>query len=156
MLKRDFLKKLAMLSSAATVGLAADSNPAEASQADPLTGVWEMTVTGAAGAYKYIYSISNGAWVASGNIDEGFQGFKYGPTLGSYVRRADGTYRYSERGWVFDMKGNNVGSFQSVGTFRLGADQKSLAGPGTFTQLDLHGKTIVEERFTAKATKFPD
>jgi hypothetical protein len=110
---------------------------------------------GRRGSYQYVYVISNGTWVGSGDIDEGFQGFKYGPRLGAYVRESHDGYRYNERGWVFDTKGNNVGIFRSEGTFLLSSDGTSFSGPGTFTQSDRRGKSIIRERFVAKATTMP-
>jgi hypothetical protein len=50
----------------------------------------------------------------------------------------------------------NLAMLSSAAIVGLGADQKSSARPGTFTQMDLRGKTIVEERFTTRATKVSD
>lgn len=83
--------------------------------------------------------------VAYSNIDEGFLQFKYSPSIGAYVRVADGSFRYTEKGWVFDRRGDNVGTFRSVGTFKLSATQTAFSGPGTFTQFDLRGKPILVE-----------
>ena len=155
MLKGDFLKEVGLLGSGGFFALISGGNVASAAaeDVDPLVGLWEMTVSGDSGTYRYIYSISRGAWVATGNIDEGFQQFRYSPSLGAYTRATDGSYRYSERGWTFDRRGNNVGTFRSVGTFKLDARQKTFSGPGTFTQLDSRGKPLFVEHFKAMATK---
>jgi hypothetical protein len=155
MLKADFLKSVGLLGSAGALALVRDATPASAAseEADPLVGLWEMTVVGDSGTYRYIYSISPGAWTGTGNIDEGFQGFKYSPSMGAYALMTDGSYRYAERGWTFDQRGNNVGTFRSVGTFKLDATKKIFSGPGTFTQLDSKGKTLFVEHFKATATK---
>lgn len=155
MLKGDFLKKMGLMGAAGALALMKGTTVANAAKTedDPLVGLWEMTVVGSAGTYRYIYSISRGAWVATGNVDEGFLEFKYSPSMGAYVRAADGSFRYTEKGWVFDRRGNNVGTFRSMGTFRLNASQKAFSGPGTFTQFDSRGKSILVEPFTATATK---
>jgi hypothetical protein len=153
MRKREFLKRAGLIGAGASVAVLKGPSPAGAAETDPLVGVWEMTVVGKVGTYHYIYSISSGAWVATGNYDEGFQHFKYSPTMGSYVRESNGTYRYTEKGWVFDLKGNNVGTFRSQGTFTLDAGENSLRGPGTFTQFDSKGKAVFVEPFTATASK---
>lgn len=153
MFKREFLKKLGLLSGGAAAGVASSSALTAAGEANPLVGLWEMTVVSKTATYRYLYSISDGAYVATGSIDEGFQGFKYGPTMGSYTMQPDGSYRYIEKGWVFDMRGANVGAFRSAGTFKLGAGQRSFSGPGTFTQFDVNGKVVFEEPFVARATK---
>lgn len=161
MLKRDFLHKLGALASG-VLAAGALSGPASGAQApaateeedDELTGLWEMTVKGTLGTYRYYYAIAGGAYTGTGNVDAGFGGFTYSPTMGAYAREGQTkTYRYVEKGWAFDRKGNNVGTFQSQGTFALDATGRSFAGPGTFLQFDLKGKQIVSERFTATATK---
>ena len=165
MLKSDFLRKLGLLASgvvAATAAplsaqaAAAGEDDAGAAEDDALTGIWEMTVKGAMGTYRYFYAIANGAYTCTGNIDAGFQGFSYSPSMGAYTRDGKSkTYRYLEKGWVFDRTGTNIGSFQSTGTFKLGATSQSFSGPGTFVQFDLKGKQIVSEPFTAAAKKLP-
>jgi hypothetical protein len=155
MLKGDFLKKVGLLGSAGAFALVGGAEVASAASEDVdlLIGLWEMTVVGESGTYRYIYSISRGTWVATGNVDEGFQQFKYSPSLGAYARVTDGSYRYSERGWTFDLGGKNVGTFRSVGTFKVDPTNKRFSGPGTFTQLDLLGKPLFVEHFKATATK---
>ena len=153
MLKLDFLKKLGLLSAGAFAFTKPEETNAAEVKSDPLVGLWQMTIAGSAGTYRYLYSISPGAWVATGNIDEGFSQFKYSPSMGAYVRLADGSFRYTEKGWVFDRQGTNVGTFLSVGTFKLTSSQNMFRGPGTFTQFDMHGKATIVEPFTATATK---
>lgn len=141
MLKLDFLKRLGFV--ALTAPLAALQSPARADAAqndDPLVGLWEGDVRAGDTRYTYVYSISRGAYIATGSVDENFQGFKYSPTMGTYVRVGNGSYRYRERGYVFNLSGHNVGSFTSAGTFTLSADGNSFTGPGTFTQIDLRKK----------------
>jgi|SRR5579863_2307360 len=154
MLKVEFFKKLG-LAVFGVSGVIRNSSRADAAghDAESLVGLWEMIVTSKDGTYHYIYAISSGAWVCTGNIDEGFQQQKYSPSMGAYVRNADGSYRYEERGWVYDPKGNNVGAFRSVGTITLAADQKTFSGPGVFTQFDMKGKPVYKELFSATATR---
>lgn len=152
MLKLDFLKRLGLL--ALTAPLAAVQSPAKADAADrgdPIVGLWEGVYQSGKATYHYIYSISRGAYVATGDVDENFAGFKYGATMGTYARNRDGSYRYRERGYVFDLRGRNVGSFTSNGTFRVAGD--SLSGPGTFIQYDLKSKEMSRESFTVKAKR---
>jgi hypothetical protein len=152
MLKLDFLKRLGFL--ALTAPLAAVQSPAKADAAengDPIVGVWEGAVQAGKTTYRYLWSISRGAYVATGNVDENFMGFKYGTTMGTYARNGDGSYRYRERGYVFDLRGRNVGSFTSSGTFRLAGDV--LSGPGTFVQYDLKSKETSRESFSVKAKR---
>ena len=154
MLKVNFLKNLAIVALAAPFALAENSARAKADDDadDSLVGLWEATITGTA-TYRYVYSISHGSYVATGNVDEGFMGFKFSPTMGTYIRASDGSYPYRERGYVFDMKGNNVGTFTTVGSLRLGADRKTFTGPGNYTQFDMHSKPVAKESFTIKAVR---
>ena len=153
MLKTDFLKRLGLIACAAPIAAIQTASPADAaSDSDVLVGLWSATVSGQA-IYKYVYSISRGTYVATGNIDEGFMNFKFGPTLGEYTQDADGSYRYRERVWVFDMKGNNVGWATSTGTFRLDHSRSTFSGPGTYTQYDLHSKVVMNEKFMLTATR---
>ena len=152
MLKLDFLKRLGFL--ALTAPLAAVQSPAKAvaaDDADPIVGLWEGVYRSGNATYRYIYSIARGAYVATGDVDENFAGFKYGTTMGTYARNGDGSYRYRERGYVFDLRGRNVGSFSSNGTFRITGD--TLSGPGTFIQYDLKSKEISREPFSVKAKR---
>lgn len=125
------------------------------SASNPLIGIWDMTVQGELGTYHYKYTISEGSWVASGNIDPGLFNFQYGPTLGTYVKNDDGSYRYREIGWTYTRGGVCNGSFESIGTFILDAPGNTFSGPGTFKQFDLTGKTILTENLTVVATKLP-
>lgn len=127
------------------------ANPA--GSPNPLIGLWNMTVVGQVATYQYKYTISEGTWVASGNIDQGFYNFVYGPTLGAYTQNADGSYSYREMGWTYARGGVCNGSFESVGTFVLDGSGNSFSGPGTFKQFDLSGKTILTDGFTVVATK---
>lgn len=120
---------------------------------NPLIGVWEMTVQGEAATYLYKYAISEGTWVTIGNIDGGFFNFRYGPTLGAYLKNADGSYRYREIGWTYARGGVSNGSFESTGTFVLDASGNTFSGPGVFKQFDLTGKTILTDNFTVVATR---
>lgn len=135
----------------ASVPPAKSANPAVA--ANPLIGLWNMTVSGEAGTYLYKYTISEGSWVTIGNIDQGFYNFNYGPTLGAYVQNADGSYSYREIGWTYTRGGVCNGSFESTGTFVLDSSGTSFGGPGVFKQFDLTGKTILTDNFTVVATK---
>jgi hypothetical protein len=153
--KNDFLMKLGLVSIAGAWAFLRGAKVADAAQSDEdaLVGLWDMTITAGGVKYHYVYSISRGAWVGTGDTDEGYQGTKLSPTMGAYVRAADGSYRYAEQGWVFDLKGNNVGSFRSAGTFKLNATQTAFTGPGTVTQFDLHRKTVATDHFAVTATK---
>ncbi|HEY1866831.1 MAG TPA: hypothetical protein VGG70_00950 [Candidatus Cybelea sp.] len=154
MLKLDFLKRLGFL--ALTAPLAALQNAAKADAAgneDPIVGLWDASVQSGGTSYRYIYAISRGAYVATGSVDENFQGFTYSPTMGTYKRNGDGSYRYRERGYVFDLRGRNVGSSSSAGTFRISADGNTLTGPGTFMQFDLKSKETSRELFTISAKR---
>lgn len=154
MLKLDFLKRLGFL--ALTAPLAALQNSAKADaadSADPIVGLWEGNVQASGTTYQYVWSISRGAYVATGNVDENFMGFKYSPTMGTYTRVGNGSYRYRERGYVFDLTGHNVGSFTSVGTFKLSADANTMSGPGTFTQYDVKSKKSSRESYSVRATR---
>ena len=79
---------------------------------DALVGLSDMTVVGKDGTYRYVYSISRGAWVGTGSIDEGFDQFKFSPTMCACPRSADGSFRYAEKGCVFDLNGKSVGTFR--------------------------------------------
>jgi len=154
-LKLDFLKRLGFL--ALTAPLAALQSPAKAGAStqsdDALVGLWEADVRAGGTSYKYIYSIGRGAYVATGSVDENFMGFKYGPTMGTYTRAGNGSYRYRERGYVFDLKGRGVGSFSSTGTFRLSADGNTFTSPGTFTQYDASSKKTSSEPYSLTARR---
>jgi hypothetical protein len=155
MLKIEFLKRLG-LAALATPSMTLDTARANAADdADVLPGLWEVIVNGTQGTYRYIYTISRGSYVATGNIDENFMGFRYSPTMGAYSRNADGSYKYRERGYAFDMKDNNVGTFTSRGTFTLDQDGNAFRGPGTFTQYDLKSKPVATERLSAVAKRIP-
>lgn len=154
MIKLDFLKRLGFL--ALSAPLAAVQRPVSADAAqndDPIVGLWEGPVQAASATYRYIWSIARGAYVATGNVDENYMGFKYGTSMGTYKRNGDGSYGYRERGYVFDLRGRNVGSFASIGTFRVGSDGNTLSGPGTFIQYDLKSKELSREPYTVKAKR---
>jgi len=72
-----------------------------------------------------------------GDIHEGFGEYKYGPTLAHTC--ALQTVLLLTR--------------KTVGSSSARAEKMILRGAGTFTQYDLHGKILFEERFTATATK---
>jgi hypothetical protein len=155
LLKIDFLKRLGFLALSAPVTAVVAGARADASDdPDLLVGLWEASVEGSA-TYKYIYSISRDAYIATGNIDENFMNMKFGPTLGAYSRMTDGSYKYRERGFVYDMKGHNIGTFTSVGSFRLGSQGNTFAGSGTYTQYDLRAKPKATERYTLKGNRVP-
>jgi len=130
----------------------AHATNAVATADNPLIGIWEMTVQGST-TYLYKYAITDGAWVANGNIDQAFLNYRFSPTTGAYVRNADGTYSYRERGWTYTRGGVCNGSFESTGTFTLAASGDQFSGPGVFKLFDLTGNTILTESFTAVATK---
>jgi len=129
------------------------SMSAEVSSDNPLIGLWEMTVVGEASTYLYKYTISESTWIAIGNVDGGFFNFRYAPTLGAYVKNADGSYRYREIGWTYTKGGVCNGSFESIGTFVLDASGNTFNGPGSFKQFDLTGRIILTDNFTVVATK---
>jgi hypothetical protein len=155
MLKADFLRRLGIFAAAAPIAAGSTGRAEAADGSDVLIGLWEAVIDAEKATYRYVYSMSRGSYVCTGNVDENFSGFKFGPTMGAYVRNPDGSYKYRERGYVFDMKGNDVGTFTSEGTFRLEAGSGTFRGPGTFTQFDLHSKPIARERFTMTATRVP-
>jgi hypothetical protein len=119
---------------------------------NPLVGMWEMTVQGSA-TYHYKYAISDGTWVATGDIDGNFYGYRYSPTVGAYAKDAGGSYSYRERGWTYTQGGICNGTFESTGRFELDASGGTFSGPGVFKQFDLKGRTILSEPFTVVATK---
>ncbi len=125
---------------------------AAAGSGNPLIGMWEMTVQGSA-TYHYKYAISDGTWVAVGDVDGNFYGYRYSPTVGAYVKNGDGSYSYRERGWTYTQGGVCNGTFESTGTFVLDQSGATFSGPGAFTQFNLNGKTILAESFTVMATK---
>ncbi len=154
MRKVDFLKAFGLAATIAPLATVASTTVARAGDDDPdaIVGLWEAVVKGDA-VYEYIYAISRGSYVATGSIDERFQDFKYSPTMGAYIRAADGSFKYRERGYVFDLKGDNVGAVTSTGTLRLDETGAALHGPGTFTQYDLHAKPVFTEKFSMTATR---
>lgn len=119
---------------------------------NPLVGIWEMKVQGNA-TYHYKFAISEGTWVANGDVDLGFLGFRFSPTTGAYVKNSDGSYSYRERGWTYTRGGVCNGSFESTGTFELDTSGNTFSGPGVFKMFDLDGKTIFTETLTVVATK---
>jgi hypothetical protein len=40
---------------------------------------------------------------ATGDVDEGFQGLKFSPTMGAYVPQEDRSFSYKEKGWVYNQ-----------------------------------------------------
>ena len=122
--------------------------------ANPLIGIWDMTVQGQA-TYLYKYAISEGSWVTIGNVDGGYYNFRYGPTLGAYVQNPDGSYRYRETGWTYTRGGVCNGTFETTGTFVLDPSGNTFSGPGVFKQFDLSGKPILTENLTVVARKLP-
>lgn len=155
MFKKDFFKTFGLTAALApfAIGSVAKAAAAGDGDRDELTGLWETTVKGSAGSYRYIYAISRGSYVATGDIDENYQGTKYSPTMGAYRREADGAFAYRERGYAFDLKGAKVGTFESTGRMRLSTDGDAFSGPGTFTQYDLHLKAVFTEPFTLTAAR---
>jgi hypothetical protein len=155
MLKIDFLKKAAIIAVSAPVAVFTSKAKADAAaqDSDPLVGLWEATIAAGSATYRYTYSISTGAYVATGNLDENYMGFKYGPTMGAYARQSDGSFRYRERGYAFDLNGKNVGTFAAAGTLRLSSDGNAFDGPGTWKQVDARGKVVVTETLTVKARR---
>ena len=121
---------------------------------NPLVGIWEMTVQGNA-TYHYKYAIAEGTWVTNGDVDKGFLNFQFSPTTGAYVKNADGSYSYRERGWTYTRGGVCNGAFESVGTFVLSEAGDTFSGPGVFRMYDLAGNTILTENLTVVATKVP-
>jgi len=152
-IKLDFLKGLGLLALTAPLSAARAEAKPNASDNDPIVGLWEGAVQAGKVTYRYLWSIAKGAYVTTGDVDENYMGFKYGPGMGSYQRSGDGSYRYRERGYVFDLRGRNVGSSTSVGTFRISADGNTLSGPGTFIQFDLKSKETSRESYTVTAKR---
>jgi hypothetical protein len=112
-----------------------------------------MVVTGF-NVSHYKYAISDGNWVAPADVDEGFQGLKFSPTMGACVPQEDRSFSHKERGWVYDQaSGSNVGTFESVGAFKVNPSGTRFAGAGTFTMADRNGVVFYKEPFTAVATK---
>jgi hypothetical protein len=72
MLKTDFFKRLGVLSLSAPLVAQAAVRADAQDDADALIGLWEAVVTVQGGSFRYIYSMSRGAYVATGNIDENF------------------------------------------------------------------------------------
>lgn len=154
MLKIDFLKRVALIGLAAPLAALEVAAKADAEDdEDVLVGLWEGVVRAGGTTYRYIWSMSRGSYIATGDIDENFMGFKYSPTMGAYKRNADGSYRFHERGYAFDLKGNNVGTFTTLGTFQLDAGRETFSGPGTFTQFDLKSKPVARESLTVTAKR---
>ncbi len=121
---------------------------------EPLVGMWDVTVSGFA-TYYYTYSISPGAFVATGNIDNNWDGAgsSFGPTMGSYVRAGRRAYRIREKAWSFDPQGNPAGHSVFVGTYTVDKKGKTLIGKGTYTLYDLAGNAIFVESLTVTGTK---
>lgn len=119
---------------------------------EPFVGMWDVTVNGFA-TYYYTYSISHGSFVATGNIDNNWDGLgsSFGPTTGSYVRVGRRSYRIREKAWSFDPQGNAAGHSVFVGTYTVVGD--SLSGHGTYTLYDLSGNVIFTEPLTVTGTK---
>lgn len=152
MLKIDFLKKLGLAAIVAPLIAQQPARAQAAGDADQLEGLWEGVVIGDQ-PYHYIWSISRGAYVATGDVDENFMNFKFSPTMGTSIRNGDGTYKFRERGYVFDVRGKNVGTFTSTGSLRISADGSHFSGQGAFTQYDLRSKQVAKEPFTIRATR---
>jgi hypothetical protein len=152
-IKLDFLKALGLLALTAPLTTARAEAKPNASDPDPIIGLWEGAVQAGKVTYRYIWSIAPGAYVVTGNVDENYMGFKYGPGMGTYQRSGDGSYRYRERGYVFDLRGRGVGSSTSSGTFRVSADGNTLSGPGTFIQFDLKSKESSRETYIVTAKR---
>lgn len=127
---------------------------AETKSGDPLVGMWDVTVTGSA-TYFYTYSISRGAFIATGNVDGNWdgQGSSFGPTMGSYERVARRTFRIHEKAWSFDPQGAHVGHSVFVGTYAVDESGSTLTGDGTWTLYDLAGNAIYVEPLTVTGTK---
>jgi FRG domain len=80
-------------------------------------GVWlvkVISITYPGAEYSYFYSFAHGGYTATGNIDENFEGQKYSPTMGVYVCTGNMSVRYREKGWIFDLNGNNIGTSDAV------------------------------------------
>jgi hypothetical protein len=152
-IKLDFLKALGLLALTAPLSTARAAAKSNAADNDPIVGLWEGAVQAGKASYRYLWSIAKGAYVTTGNVDENYMGFKYGPAMGTYQRNGDGSYRYRERGYVFDLRGRNVGTSTSMGTFRVSADGNTLSGPGTFIQFDLKSNETSRESYTVTAKR---
>jgi len=152
--RRDALGKVSSATVAGTLALVSGETPSQADVGDAeILGLWLVTATAPGGSYNYFYSFARGGYTATGDIDEKFQDMKFSPTMGAYLAAGDRTVRYREQGWTYDLKGNKIGTFSSVGSFTLDASAKALNGPGTFTLYDSKGNLTYSEKFTAKGKK---
>ena len=124
-----------------------------ATDVSPIRGLWSVEVTASDAKYRYIYSFADGAYTATGDIDERFEDMKFSPTMGAFEQVAQGKLKYRERGWTYDLSGKATGTFESVGTFTLDKSGADFHGPGTYTISDLFGKITYRETFEAKGSK---
>lgn len=133
--------------------LAPDTRLNAATDESPIRGLWSVEVTASGAQYRYIYSFGDGAYTATGDIDERFEDMKFSPTMGAYEQVSTGKVKYRERGWTYDLAGKVTGTFESVGTFEIDKSGPTLHGPGTYTLSDLFGKITYRETFEAKGSK---
>jgi hypothetical protein len=156
--RRDVFRKIGMLGATALalVGVSKPAKADEAAASNPLVGLWDMTIPGSPTLY-YKYAISEGAYVCTGNLDGTAVpfGFKYSPTMGTYVRTGHNSYQLRERSWAMDASGNPAGYSDFTGTAVVTADGKSFSGSGTYVQYDLNGNVVFNEPITYTAVKFP-
>ena len=146
--------------SAGALALAGISKPAKAfegtQQQNPLLGLWDLTFPPPNNNLIYKYSISEGGYVATGNLDAtaAVSGFTYSPTMGTYVRTGPNSYQLRERSWAIDPSGNPAGSTDFNGTALVAADGKSWSDSGAYVQYDLNGNVVVNQPITYTAVKF--
>jgi hypothetical protein len=160
--RREILKKAGLLGAAGTLAVAnsaalkADYTQDVGDRGHAPLGVWlvkVISITYPGAEYSYFYSFARGGYTATGNIDENFEGQKYSPTMGVYDRTGNESVRYREKGWIFDLEGNNIGISDAVGTFPLDSSCARISGPGVYTQYDLSGNVIFTEEYTVEGTK---
>jgi hypothetical protein len=160
--RRELLKKAGLLGAAGTLAvstsaaLKADDAQDVGERGHAPLGVWlvkVISITYPGAEYDYFYSFARGGYTATGNIDENFQGQKYSPTMGVYVCTGKESVRYREKGWVFDLDGNNIATSDALGTFTLDPRGTQISGPGVYTQYDLNGNVIFTEEYKVEGTK---
>jgi hypothetical protein len=157
--RRDVFKKIGLLGATALglVGISKVAKADEAAASNTLVGLWDLTFPPPNNNLIYKYAISEGGYVATGNLDAtaAVFGFAYSPTMGSYIRTGHNSYRLRERSWAMDPKGNPAGSTDFTGSATVAENGKTFAGSGTYTQYDLNGDVLFAQPITYTATKFP-
>jgi hypothetical protein len=162
--RRDLLQKIGMFgaSALALMGVSKRGRADEATPSNPLVGLWDMTIPPPPGpnggpTLYYKYAISEGAYVCTGNLDATTVpfGFKYSPTMGTYVRTGHNSYRLRERAWAMYDNGEPAGYSDFTGTAIVAPDGKSFSGSGAFNQYGLDNKPVFPaQNITYTAVRF--